>query len=505
MDEDESKNAEPASEEKSNGLVETENDVTKDEVVIETEGRLSVKRRIGLLGGVSFIMGSIIGSGIFVSPKAALQYTGSVGICLIVWAMCGLLTFSFSLIYGHLGILLPKSGGDYTFIREGIGQVPAFLVIWIKAIAQYPGSSALLSLVFAEYLCAPIFGKCGAPVGLKKTIAATEIVAIGIVNVTSVRLAASIQILFSAIKICALVIICVGGIVYLGEGKDASLSTGFEDSNYDVTSISLAVYSCFFAYHGYTAANDIAEEIINPRRNIPLALMISLVGVTAIYIITNVSYFSILSKDEFLTSSAVAFTWGETVLGAGAVVLPLSVMCSVFGTGNGGFFTDARQKFAAARAGHLPEVFSFIHYKSRIPALSVCLTTVVSLIMLIPSDVGQLLNMLGFVNFLIQSLTIIAYIRIRYKANEKNPSFRVPWVVPVIALLICIFMLVAPFLKAPKVEFLYGLGIAASGILFYFPFVHFKMKLPGTDAVTTFFQLLFQFCPTVLETEIKIN
>jgi L-type amino acid transporter 9 len=260
-----------------------------------------------------------------------------------------------------------------------------------------------------------------------------------------------------------------------------------------------------WAYDGYTNLNDFAEEIIQPKKNIPKAFIISMILITIIYITTNVSYFVMLEKSEFLAVPAVAFTWGERVLGPAAILIPISVMCSVHGTSNGGFFSNVRVRFAAARAGHLPEVLSFLHHKSRIPLASLFLNTVFSLVMLIPGDIGELINLVSFVGFLTNVLAIISFLRIRYQRrnDERNEDdFRIPLFIAVLALAICSFMVIAPFISNPKIEFIYGAGFVLSGIVLYIPFVYFEWRLPGCDNITCFVQLLMGICPTVLDQDL---
>ena len=472
-------------------------------VTFETD-RIRVKERIGLWGAIAFIMGAVIGSGIFISPRGALKYSGSVGMSLIIWALSGFLAMIKALVYAELGVLLPKSGGDFTIIKTGIGNIPAFFVCWTQIITN-SGSRTVLALVFADYVCAPIFGKCTAPDSIRKSIAAAELLILAITNTISVRLVSSMQGCFTCLKILALIIITIGGFIYLFQGKTENFENSFEGTTQDVTSITLAIYSCMWAYSGYTNLNEFAEEIIQPKKNIPKAIITSMTLVTIIYLTTNVSYFVMLGKSEFLSVPAVAFTWGKRVLGPAAILIPISVMCSVHGSANGSFFSDTRVRFAAARAGHLPEVISFLHYKTRIPVASLFLNTFMSLVMLIVGDIGELINLLSFVTFLLSELSIIAFLRIRYlRRNEERikNEFRIPLFIPVLALAICAFMLITPFISNPKIEFMYGAGFILSGLFFYIPFVYMEWRLPGCDYLTTLLQLLMGVCPTLLDQDV---
>ena len=479
----------------------------KPTVVFENE-RLLLKPRLGLWTAVAFVVGSIIGSGIFISPRGALANSGSVGLSLVVWAACGVISMILGFVYAELGVIFPKSGGDYSIIKEGIGDIPGFLVAWTQCVVTQAGSRTVLALVFADYVCVPIFGGCPAPNSIRKTIAAGKLILLAITNTVSVRLVASVQGFFTATKVIALVVITIGGILFMSQGRVENFENSFEGSSTDVTKIALACYSCMWAYGGFNNLNEIIEEIINPKKNIPLAIVISLTLVTGIYITTNVSYFVLLSKSDFLSVPAVAYTWGERALGSAAIIIPICVMLSVYGASNGGFFTDVRVRFAAARSGHLPEVLSFLHHKTRIPLASLVFNTAASLIMLIPGDIRQLINLVGFVGFLTQGLTVISLLRFRYQRRHltrKTGEFRTPLIVPLLALVVCTLMFVAPFITDPKIEFFYGIAFILSGFIIYVPFVYLDKKIPGFDKVTVLAQLMMGICPTVLDSDLQLD
>ena len=477
-------------------------DTAKEPIVTIQQERVKVKRRIGLAGGISFVMGGVIGSGIFISPKGALLHSGSIGLSLLIWALCGGIAMVFGLVFGELARMVPRSGGDYTYIRQAFGGAPAFLVSWITTVIMTPGSRAILSLVFADYVCAPIFRDCGPPNLIRKLIACAQLTILAITNILSVRFSTSVQIVFTVAKVLALVLISAGGFLYLFKGEVQNFENSFEGSNWNVESISLAIYSCTWAYSGFTYLNDFAEEIINAKRNISLSIIISLIVITAIYMTANISYFTVISKEEFISAPAVASLWGDKVLTSAAIIIPISVMLSVHGAANGGFFSDSRQRFAAAREGHLPEVVSYLHPESRIPVLSVLLNTMLAMLYLIPADIDELINMTGFVGFTMQGASVTSLLIFwhrRRNQHRNTKEFSIPIVIPVISLLVCIFMVIAPFVTTPRVEFLYGIALVLAGLLFYFPFVYFKLRVPGFDHVTTFLQLFLNIAPTRLE------
>ncbi|XP_045215477.2 b(0,+)-type amino acid transporter 1-like [Mercenaria mercenaria] len=456
------------------------------------------KVHIGLFGSVAFCMGSMIGSGIFISPTGALQNTGSIGMSIVIWGFCGVLSLLFGLVYGELGTRLPHSGGDFNYINKGLGPMPAFLVAWTVPLFISTAGMAVLALVFADYLLAFLFQSCTPPVLLTKAIAAAMIVTLGVVNAWSARLGAYTQVFCTVVKVTALFLISIGGVVFLCQGQVEHFKNSFEGSATNLTSYTLAIYSCMFAYGGFSRVGDIAEELINPKRNIPKAVIISVIAVTIIYVTTNISFFALLPKAEFLSSSAVAYDWALKGIRPVAFFIPISVLLSVYGASNGISFGTSRILFSVARAGQYPEVMSFLHVKSSVPVVSVIIIHVISLVMLIPGNIGTLINFLSFLSFILMMLTSISLLKIRYlQRNEKtnNDDFRTPILIPILSGFLCLFLVVTPFVSTPQIEFLYSLAIVVAGVAIYIPFIQFGIKIPGTDALTKLFQLVCNICP----------
>ncbi|XP_063856225.1 putative L-type amino acid transporter 1-like protein MLAS isoform X3 [Scylla paramamosain] len=125
--------------------------------------KTQLKKELGLLEGVAIILGIIVGSGIFISPKGVLRETGSVGMSLVVWVMCGLMSMVGALCYAELGTSIPKSGGDYAYINAGFGSLPAFLFLWAANLIFVPTTNAIMALPFAKYVIQPFFPNCDLP------------------------------------------------------------------------------------------------------------------------------------------------------------------------------------------------------------------------------------------------------------------------------------------------------------------------------------------------------
>ena len=288
------------------------------------------------------------GSGIFITPGGVLQNTESVGLSLIVWAFCGLVSMLGAYCYAELGMTITKSGADYAYIMEAFGPFLAFLRLWVEIIVIRPSLIAIVSLTFATYVVRPIFPCDGdmteddikLPIQL---LSALCILVITFVNCWSIRMTALIQDLFTYAKVFALILIIITGIVQLCLGNHQHFLSPWEGiDKVTPTKISLAIYEGLFAYNGWNFLNYVIEELKEPQKNLTRAIGISLVVCIIIYVMTNIAYLTTVSPEEIKVSRAVALMFGEELYGWFWWIMPVFVSLSCFGTVNGILFTSSR-------------------------------------------------------------------------------------------------------------------------------------------------------------------
>ncbi|XP_076111590.1 b(0,+)-type amino acid transporter 1-like [Mytilus galloprovincialis] len=466
--------------------------------VVIVEDTAKLKKSVGIISGISFIVGSVIGSGIFISPKGVLQETGSVGLSLIVWGSAGILSLLGSLSYAEIGCVVKKSGGEYAYIDAAMGRLMAFMFAWTKIIVLTPSSVAVISLTFASY-CVTFFPYCGEPQVPLKVIAALAIVTLTIINCYDTRAGASVQVFFTAAKLIALAIIIVGGLVRLGQGHTATMKSGFDGTIGTASGVALAFYDALWAYDGWNTLNYVSEELKNPYVNLPRANVVGVLLVTILYILTNISYLVVLGIDGLLDSDAVAVTWGDDVLGAAGVIMPIFVMCSTFGAANGALFAGVRTLYAAARDDQFPEVLSYVNCKRYTPIPCLIFTSVVSLLMLIPGDIGSLIDFFSFASWMFYALAIISLFILRWRLPDAHRPIKIFILLPVIFLACSLYLVVAPIIQDPRLEFLYAFLFMVGGLLFYIPLVHFQLMTGRFDAVTRFLQKIMEVVPSPYE------
>ncbi|XP_042345088.1 b(0,+)-type amino acid transporter 1 [Plectropomus leopardus] len=456
-----------------------------------------LQKDVGLFSGICLIVGTMIGSGIFISPKSVLLYSGAVGPCLLIWAACGVLSTLGALCYAELGTMITKSGAEYAYLTEAFGSIVSYLYSWTTIMVLKPSSFAIITLSFAEYASTPFYPGCKPPVIVTKCLSAAAILLISIINCLSVKLASYVQNFFTAAKLFIILVIVVAGMIMLAQGNTETLSNAFDGASTSVGAIGLAFYNGLWAYDGWNQLNFITEELKDPFRNLPLAILIGIPLVSVCYVLVNVSYFTVLTTTELLLSPAVAVTFGERVFYSMSWIVPLFVVFSTFGSANGSCFTAGRLAYVAGRQGHMVKVLSYISLKRYTPAPALIFNGILAIFYIIPSDINTLINYFSFAQWGFYGLAALALIVMRFTRKELHRPVKVPIFVAVLMVLVSCYLVLAPIIDKPELEYLYCTIFIFSGLLFYYPFVHRKVNWGRKlmRPITKHLQLLMEVVP----------
>ncbi|UMM37676.1 hypothetical protein L5515_009363 [Caenorhabditis briggsae] len=446
------------------------------------EEEIRLKPRISLFSGCTIIIGVIIGSGIFVSPKGVLLEAGSAGMSLLVWLISGVFAMIGAMCYSELGTLIPKSGGDYVYIYEAFGPLPSFLFLWVALVIINPTSLAIIAITCATYALEPFFS-CPIPPSVINIFASCIITILTFINCLDVRMATRTNDFFTVAKLLALslIVVCGGYWLSLGHVDNLVMPDVAEGTQTKVSSIAMAFYSGVFSFSGFSFLNFVTEELKNPFRNLPRAIYISIPIVTIVYMLVNIAYFSVLSVDEILESDAVAITFADKILGSfgSKILMPLFVSFSCLGSINGLLITCSRMFFSGAKNNQLPEFFSMISINQLTPVPSLIFLGATSIIMLFFGNVFQLINYLSFADTLVFFGSIAGLIKMRLTLPKNQLDARpikISLLWPILFFSMILFLLILPFFHSDPLELVYGVLLVLSGIPIYAAFVLNKYR-----------------------------
>ncbi|KER21956.1 hypothetical protein T265_09830 [Opisthorchis viverrini] len=416
-----------------------------------------MEKSIGLVTSITIIVGSVIGSGIFVSPQFILVMTNSFGASIVVWIACGLFSLIGAYCYAELGTMMPRSGADYSYVYEAFGPFFGFLRLWIEVVVVRPVSAAVLSMVFANYVLKPAFPACTeTPQAALRLIACVCVLLVGFINSLSVRWSARTQDVFTFAKVAALLLIIVTGLVQIGRGRIQEFQDPFEGSNWNPGNLAVAFYNGLFAYHGWNYLNCMIEEMKNPRRDLPIAIVFSCLLITAIYTMANVAYATVLRIPEILTSDAVAVSFANRIYGPAAWIMPIFVAFSTFGGVNGTIMTTSRMFFVAGQQSQMPKLLSCLHMSSLTPIPAVVFTCIFTIVYVVIGEVGSLITYMGFVLWLAIGISVLIVIIFRFTRPTMERPVKVPIVFPFIYVGATLLLVIFAFVGAPTEAYLYS-------------------------------------------------
>jgi APA family basic amino acid/polyamine antiporter len=452
---------------------------------------IELKRDLGLWSAVAIVVGTVIGSGIFIVPQTMVQLVGTPQMVFVVWVVGGLLSLAGALSYAELAAAMPQAGGEYVYLNEGYGPLWGFIYGWTQSLVAKSGSIAILATGFFQYFATfwpeldhifvtiPLpLGAHGAPLDIRygQLLAMALILFLAVLNYFGVKVGGDVQVAVTILKVAAIALIVLVG---LGWGHPAAASsTTHSLAHLTMLGFFAALVKSLWAYDGWNNVSMVASEIRKPQRNLPLALIWGTVAVIVIYILVNLAYFHVLSPEQVAGSNRVAAAMMLRVAGqTGAKLVSVAAMLSMFAALNGSILSGARVPYAMARGGYFFAPLGRVNAAYHTPGVAIMALSVWGMIVVLSGTYDQLVDYVIFASWILYGMTAATVLVLR----RKRPDLIRPYktlgypVVPVLFVVMAIAIVISALYNSPREAFL-GLTLISLGLPFYF---HWKKRSHG--------------------------
>ena len=486
-------------------------------------------RGLGLTSSTMLVMGSMIGSGIFLVSADIAREVSSPALLIAAWLVTGFMTIIAALSYGELAAMMPEAGGQYVYLREALGPLWGFLYGWTLFLVIQTGTIAAVAVAFGRFLgvffpsissahwianlhwTAPTYdvgpmrlGGMNVGLNTQSVVAILLVIALSLINILGVRTGAAIQNIFTSAKVGALVGLVVVGL-FIGRNRvavEANFGLNFwHNAGWRtlhavqvgvggpvvwvsvLTILAVAQVGSLFSADAWNNVTFTAGEVINPRRNLPLSLALGTGIVIALYVVANVIYLNVLPLAgspnagsilgrgiQYATEDRVATAVLSQVFGnLGGYLMAAAIMVSTFGCGNGLILSGARVYYAMAKDGLFFRGAAKLHPSYKTPAVSLMVQMVWVAVLCVSGSYGQLLDYVVFAVLVFYILTIVGLFVLRFKRPEAERPYRAVGypLLPAVYVVMALFVDVVLLLYKPQYTWP-GLIIVVLGIPVYY-------------------------------------
>ena len=350
-----------------------------------------LRRDLGVYQACAVVVGTIIGSGIFLVPAEMMQAVGSAKLVYLAWLVGGLLSFFGALTYAELGAMKPQAGGEYVYVRDAYGPLPGFLYAWTWFLIAKPASIATITTglvrilgtfsVLAFFSHAILQRPFVITYGQLVAIAAT--VLISLLNYLGIKKAGEFQLIFTLLKVAIILGIVLVGFSY-SAGAWSHFTESYSAAKGGIAGFMAALVAALWAYDGWNDLNMVSEEIREPERNIPIALIVGVATVGALYMLVNAAVQFVLPAGMIAASprpasDAIGLVWGHV----GASVVSAAMAISMLVTLNGTTMSGARVPFAVARDRYFFSALAEVHPRFHTPSVAIVVQAILSIVLLL--------------------------------------------------------------------------------------------------------------------------
>ena len=464
-----------------------------------TEAKNQLIRGLTLTDTTALVIGTVIGSGVFLKAAVMAQEVGTPKLVLLAWVAAGVLSLAGALTYAELGAMLPEAGGEYVYLRHSYGEASAFLFGWSRFIVAGSASIASLGAGFAIFLSAFVpldhvwasstYRFLGQTInwqfGSKQVVALAAILLLSGLNCLTVAFGGKVQSLLTVLKVAGLAVLIIGVFFFAPSANWSNLATPTGTAEWTGLSVfGVAMLAALWGYDGWNNMPMAAGEVRNPGRNIPFALIVGMIIVMVIYCLTNLAYFYALPFNEVATSNStqfrealpVASKAAQSFLGDyGGRLIAVAFVISALGALNGSILSNARVPFAMAEDGLFFNRMKSLSQTTHVPVFSIAVQAVWSCVLALSGTFDQLTDCLLFASWIFYGLVTSSVFVLRRKMpNAPRPYKTLGYpIVPLVFVLVTIWLIVNTW-QTKRVESAVGLGLILIGLPLYFYFKRSK-------------------------------
>ncbi|MDA7026166.1 amino acid permease [Bacillus sp. CLL-7-23] len=397
-----------------------------------------LKKEIGLFFALSLVIGTIIGSGVFMKPGSVLVYSGNAQIALFAWLLGGILTLAGGLTIAELGTQIPKTGGLYTYLEEIYGEFWGFLCGWVQIIIYGPAIIGALGLYFGS-LMTHLFSWDKSWAAL---IGIITVAFLCIINIVGTKYGGVVQAITTIGKLIPIACIIIFGLWKGDQHIFSAVSNSIGEQNFGA-----AVLATLFAYDGWILLTALGGEMKNPEKLLPKAMTGGLLIVTACYLLINVALLHVLPAEQIVKLGENATSTAATMLfgSIGGKLISIGIIISIFGCLNGKVLTFPRVIFAMSEKKQLPfsRWISHVHPRFHTPWIAVIVQIILAVILMMISNPEKLSEISIFMIYIFYVMAFFAVFILRKRNSGIKRAYSVPLYpyMPIIAIAGSLFVL----------------------------------------------------------------
>ena len=406
--------------------------------------RPELSRDLGVSHASAVVVGTIIGSGIFLVPAEMMQAVGSARLVYLAWIVGGLLSFFGALTYAELGAMKPQAGGEYVYVRDGYGPLAGFLYGWTWFVIAKPASVATVVTGLVRILGTfPVFSFFSAnlistPIAVTwgQIVAIAAAILISFLNYLGIKKAGEFQLVFTLLKVAiilGIVVVCFSGAGNVAGRGWSNFADTFAGAKGGIAGFMAALVAALWAYDGWNDLNMVAGEVKRPERNIPIALIAGVATVGALYMLVNAGVQYVLPASAIAASPRPASDAVALVMGRmGAGIVSAGMALSMLVTLNGTIMSGARVPFAMARDGYFFRALADVHPRFHTPSVAIVVQAVLSIaLLLLGANFRQLFSLAIFAEWLFYMIAGSTVFVFRRREPQAARPYRM-WGYPVV-------------------------------------------------------------------------